>query len=148
MGMVHHSNYLIWFEAARSEFCRAHGIDYRQMEMDGLFLPVAEAHCRYISPAFYEDEIIIKTWVIELKRSILRIGYEALRDGALLAAGETMQVLVGKHARPKSFPPEIAALFTSPIPPSSTSQCESSIPEYLPGAGLVYATPGQANQAE
>ena len=73
---------------------------------------MAEAHCRYISPAFYEDEIIIKTWVIEVKRSLLRIGYEALRDGELLAAGETLQVLVGKHdKRPKSFPPDIAALF-------------------------------------
>ena len=72
MGMVHHSNYLIWFEAARSEFCRQFGIDYRQMEIDGLFLPVAEAQCRYIGPAFYEDEIVIKTWVIELKRSVLQ----------------------------------------------------------------------------
>jgi acyl-CoA thioester hydrolase len=113
MGMVHHSNYLIWFEAARSEFCREHGIDYRKMEKDGLFLPVAEAHCRYISPAHYEDEVVIKTWVLELKRSLLRIGYEALRDGVLLAAGETLQVLVRKvDNRPCSFPADIAERFT------------------------------------
>ena len=112
--MVHHSNYLIWFEAARSEFCRVNGIDYRQMEKDGLFLPVAEARCRYISPAFYEDEIVIKTWVIELKRSLLRIGYDALRGDELLAAGETLQVLVRKtENRPCSFPREIADKFTN-----------------------------------
>jgi acyl-CoA thioester hydrolase len=112
MGMVHHANYLIWFEASRSEFCRVHGIDYRQMEADGLFLPVAEAHCRYISPAFYEDEIVVKTWVIELKRCLLRIGYEVRRGETLLAAGETLQVLVRKpENRPCSFPPEIAAKF-------------------------------------
>ena len=112
MGMVHHSNYLIWFEAARSEFCRVHGINYRQMEIDGLFLPVAEAHCRYIRPAFYEDEIIIKTWVLDLKRSLLRIGYEAQRDEVLLATAETLQVLVRKaDNKPCSFPVGIAEKF-------------------------------------
>jgi acyl-CoA thioester hydrolase len=114
MGMVHHTNYLIWFEAARGEFCRKHGIDYRQMELEGLILPLAEVHCRYISPAFYDDVVTIRIWVIDLKRSLLRIGYEALRDGVLLAAGETVQVLVRKSdKRSCSFPPEIAARFTS-----------------------------------
>ncbi len=121
--MVHHSNYLIWFEAARSEFCRVNGIDYRQMEKDGLFLPLAESHCRYMSPAFYEDEVVIRTWVLELKRSLLRIGYDAMRGDELLAAGETLQVLVRKpENRPCSFPREIADKF---IPHAATSQCES-----------------------
>lgn len=112
MGVVHHSNYLIWFEAARSEFCRQHGINYSQMEMDGLLLPLIECRCRYISPAFYEDEVTIKMWVIDLKRSLLRIGYQALRSGSLLATGETTQLLVGKaDKRPKTFPPDIAERF-------------------------------------
>ncbi len=113
MGVVHHANYLVWFEAARSEFCRAKGIDYKQMEADGLILPMAESHCRYLKPAFYEDELTIKTWVISLKRSVLHIGYEALRNDVLLASGETVQLLVGSgDMRPRSFPEVIAAKFT------------------------------------
>ena len=112
MGIVHHANYLVWFEASRSEFCRVHGIDYKQMERDGMMLPLAEAHCQYVSPAFYEDEVIIKTWVISLKRSILRIGYEAWRGEDLLARGETVQVLVSSATRrPMRFPAEIEQKF-------------------------------------
>src|SRR2546421_8214760 len=80
MGVVHHANYLVWFELARSEFCRAHGIDYRQMEAEGFVLPVVEARVRYVSPARYEDEVVVHATVMEVRRRILKIAYEVRRD--------------------------------------------------------------------
>jgi acyl-CoA thioester hydrolase len=112
MGVVHHANYLVWFEAARSEFCRQRDIDYRQMETDGLLLPMAESHCRYLKPAFYDDEVVVRSWVMDVKRSVLRIGYEATRGDTLLATGETVQVLVDRASmRPRSFPQHISDRF-------------------------------------
>ncbi|MCA1590122.1 MAG: acyl-CoA thioesterase [Acidobacteria bacterium] len=61
MGIVHHANYLIWFEAGRSEFCRARGFSYKEMEEeDQALLVVAESYVRYKSPAHYDD--ILTAW--------------------------------------------------------------------------------------
>src|SRR5580700_4209940 len=64
MGIVYHANYLIWMEVARVEYCRALGFDYREMEIgDGVLLAVCESHCRYLSPARFDEEISICTTV-------------------------------------------------------------------------------------
>jgi acyl-CoA thioester hydrolase len=113
MGMVHHANYLVWFEASRSAFCRERGIDYAQMERDGMILPLMESHCRYLRPAHYEEEVTVRTWVVELRRSLLRIEYEVWRGEELLATGETLQMLLDRIThRPRRFPPELSARFT------------------------------------
>jgi len=112
MGVVHHANYPIWFEASRSEFCRKRGIDYGQIERDGMLLPVLELRVRYLQPAHYEDEVEVHTRVIEIRRSLLRIQYEVRLNETKLAEGETLQMLVSKATfKPVRFPPEIAALF-------------------------------------
>ena len=112
MGVVHHANYAIWFEASRSEFCRLRGIDYGQIERDGMLLPVLELRVRYLQPALYEDEIAVHTRVVEIRRSLLRIQYEVWRGEVKLAEGETLQMLVAKAGfKPVRFPKEIAALF-------------------------------------
>ena len=112
MQMVHHANYLVWFEVARSAFCQARGIDYNQMERDGLILPMIEARCRYLKPARYEDEITLRLWVVELRRSLIRIQYEVKRGEELLATGETLQMLLDRDThKPRRFPPELAARF-------------------------------------
>ena len=68
MGIVHHANYLIWFEAGRSELCRARGFSYKEMEdKDNALMVVAESYCRYKSPAFYEDVLSIRTSVGEVR---------------------------------------------------------------------------------
>ena len=114
MQMVHHANYLVWFECARSEFCRQRGIDYGQMERDGLILPLMEAHCRYLRPARYDDEITLRVWVVELRRSLLRLQYEVRRGDELLATGETLQMLLDRDTHKlRRFPPELAARFHS-----------------------------------
>lgn len=111
MGVAHHANYLVWFEAARSEFCRAHGMDYTSMEAQGCFLPIIEVQCRYRASARYDEEIAVTTYVIERTRRTLRIGYRAQRGETLLAEGETLQMLVGRDGKPRTFPEEIARLF-------------------------------------
>ena len=112
MQMVHHANYLIWFECARSEFCRQRGIDYGQMERDGFILPLMEAHCRYLRPAHYDDEITISVWVEELRRSVLRLEYNVRRGDELLAYGTTVQMLLDREThKPRRFTPELTARF-------------------------------------
>ena len=61
MGVVYYANYLVWFEVARTEWLRDGGWSYREMEADGIALPVIEAHCEYRQPARYDDEIEIRT---------------------------------------------------------------------------------------
>ena len=118
MQVAHHANYLVWFELARSEFCRVHGIDYTHMEQLGFFLPVVEAHCRYIAPARYDEEITITSYVIAAKRRSLRIGYTVFRAETTLATGETYQIVVGPDRRPRSLPSEILQIFTADTPDS------------------------------
>ncbi len=80
MGVVYHANYLIWFEIGRTEYCRERGITYRDMEESGdAFLVVAESYCRYKAPAFYDDELIVRTHLTELRRRSMRFGYEIVR---------------------------------------------------------------------
>ena len=106
MGVAYYANYFVWFEVGRSQYCNDCGFSYRDMEREtGLFLIVAEASCRYKNPARYEDELIIRTKVTESTRRTLRFSYEIERvDGASVATGETLHVLINKEGRPSSFP--------------------------------------------
>ncbi|MEJ7712506.1 MAG: thioesterase family protein [Pyrinomonadaceae bacterium] len=92
MGVVYHANYLIWFEIGRTEYCRARGFSYREMEEnENAYLVVAESYCRYKAPAYYDDELIVRTQITELRRRSLRFGYEIIRasDDHIIAEGET-----------------------------------------------------------
>jgi acyl-CoA thioester hydrolase len=107
MGVVYHANYLIWFEIGRTEFCRARGFSYRDMEEnDNAFLVVAESYCRYKAPARYDDELVVRTHITELRRRSLRFGYEVVRltDGQIIAEGETGHVVTDVNGRVRSFP--------------------------------------------
>src|SRR5437660_12909736 len=82
MGIVYHANYLIWMEVGRVEYCRAAGIRYRDMEVDdGILLTVVEAHCRYTSPALYDEEVIVRTSIAEANPRMIRFGYELSEAG-------------------------------------------------------------------
>ncbi len=89
MGVVYHSNYLVWFEVGRTELCRSLGFPYRAWEAEGVFLPCVEAHCRYKHPARYDDEVAILTGVKELTPHTVTFGYRVEREGRLLAEGWT-----------------------------------------------------------
>lgn len=112
MGVAYYANYFVWFEVGRSQYCNDCGFSYRDMEREtGLFLIVAEASCRYKNPARYEDELTIRTKVTESTRRTLRFSYEIERvDGAAVATGETLHVLINKDGRPSSFPEKYLSL--------------------------------------
>jgi acyl-CoA thioester hydrolase len=96
MGVVYHANHFIWFEVGRVELLRQLGFSYRDMEKnDGCLIAVADARCRYKAPAFYDDEIIVRTQIRNIRNSLIHFGYELLRaeDGTLLAEGETTHIV-------------------------------------------------------
>src|ERR1700720_2131325 len=96
MGVVYHSNHFIWFEVGRVELLRQLGFSYRDMEKnDGCLIAVADARCRYKAPALYDDEIIVRTHIRNIRNSLIHFGYELLRaeDGTLLAEGETTHIV-------------------------------------------------------
>lgn len=114
MGVVYYANYLVWFEIGRSEFCRQHGFEYRDMEREGgLCIIVAEASCRYKASAHYDDEIVVKTCLRGARKRVLIFGYEIYRqvDGLLLAQGETTHVIVNHEGRPCALPEKYRELF-------------------------------------
>ena len=116
MGIVHHSNYLIWFEAGRSDLCRARGFSYKEMEeRDDALMVVAESYVRYKSPAFYEDILNIRTRVAEVRSRSIRFIYEVFRpaDSAVIAEGETLHVVTDKTKKVKLIPESYKALLTS-----------------------------------
>ena len=106
MGIVHHSNYLVWFEAGRSELCRARGFSYKEMEADGLLMLVAESYLRYKAPAHYEDVLIIRTKVSEIRSRSIRFVYEVYRpeDDLLIAEGETMHLVTDADKKIRHIP--------------------------------------------
>jgi acyl-CoA thioester hydrolase len=107
MGIVHHSNYLVWFELGRSEFCRARGFSYKEMEeKDNALMVVAEAYCRYKSPAYYEDVLTLRTKIAEVRSRSIRFIYEVYRasDQILLAEGETLHLVTDENKKVRTLP--------------------------------------------
>jgi acyl-CoA thioester hydrolase len=114
MGVVYHSNYFIWFEVGRVDLMRSLGFSYREMEQEEkCFIAVVDARCRYKSPAHYDDEILIRTHLKNVRESVIHFGYEAVRvsDGTLLAEGETTHIVTDKTMARRVIPHRyIAAL--------------------------------------
>jgi acyl-CoA thioester hydrolase len=107
MGIVYHANYLIWMEVGRVEYCRAAGIRYRDMERDdGILLAVVEANCRYLAPALYDEEVIVKTWIESVHARMLRFEYEMVEasSGRRLATGETKHIFCDRERKPMKLP--------------------------------------------
>jgi acyl-CoA thioester hydrolase len=115
MGVVYHSNYLIWFEVGRVEFIRQLGLNYKQMESEGCGISVVNVHVRYRAPARYDDELVIETRLLAARGAVIRFGYRILRvtDGVLLCEGETMHVCVGKDMKKMCLPPKYAERFAA-----------------------------------
>jgi acyl-CoA thioester hydrolase len=128
MGVVYHANHLVWFEIGRTEYCRARGFSYRAMEEDeDAFLVVAESYCRYKAPAYYDDELLIRTQITELRRRSLRFGYEIVRlsDGQVIAEGETGHVVTDSAGRVRSMPDKYRDLLAAPL--AANQQQQNSI---------------------
>ena len=112
MGVVYYSNYLVWFEVGRTEWLRETGWSYREMELDGVSLPVIEAHCEYRQPARYDDEIEITTRAALLTPARIRFDYDVIRvrDKALAASGYTVHAALGGGGRPCRLPERVRSL--------------------------------------
>lgn len=111
MGLVYYSNYLVWFEVGRTEFCRQRGLPYKDFELEfKSYLAVADAQCRYLTPARYDDVLIIRARVDSFRRRSISFQYEICnkQSGALVANGRTLHVLLNEQGRPRSFPESFA----------------------------------------
>jgi len=114
MGVVYHGNYFVWFEVGRVELIRALGIEYKRMEIeDDCHIVVADAHCRYLQSARYDEVLRIRTRIAESRNRMVKFSYELFRDadGTLLATGETMHVICGSNGRPKTLPHKYRGVF-------------------------------------
>ncbi len=113
MGVVYHSNYLIWMEVGRVELCRSLGVRYREMEQEGILLTVAEAGCRYHSPARYDDEVVVRTWIEQSHQRMVTFRYEmrGKDDGRMMASGFTKHVFCGRDLKPAKLPERYFAEF-------------------------------------
>ena len=128
MGMVYYGNYFTFFEIGRVEYMRERGIAYKQMESeDDSFIVVAEARCRYIRPARYDDLLRIRTRVSEARRRSISFAYEILRDddAELLATGETVHIICNREGRPKSLPEKYRQYF--PLKDASRQQVVNAL---------------------
>ena len=118
MGVVYHANYLVWFEVGRVEHIRTMGLDYKSMEQqDGCGIAVVEANARYKSPARYDDQIIVKTRIAQVRGSVLRFAYLVYRAEAegtehtLLCEGSTTHVVVDRSMKKAPMPSRFAEAF-------------------------------------
>ena len=103
--VVYYANYFRWFESGRREIFRNLKIDYRELDKRGMITPVVEAHCNYYHPARYDDIVIIKTKIAEIKEKSIKFEQKIYRkkDKKLLASGYTINVCVNK-SKMKSMP--------------------------------------------
>ncbi|MFZ0613053.1 MAG: thioesterase family protein [Desulfobacterales bacterium] len=120
MGYAYYANYLRWFEIGRSELFRALGMTYREIEEKGIFLPVAEAYCRYLSPVRYDDPLVIETTLDAAVRGAMKFDYRLLGEdlSAVVAEGYTKHPCVtaeGRVVRPPKFIRDFIARHMSDI---------------------------------
>lgn len=119
MGVVYYGNYLTLFERCRNELMRQTGTSYRQMEQDGLMLPVIEAHVDYKQPAKYDDDLTITGWLEYANGVKMKICCLIERGDTLLASGHTVHACLStKTLRPSRIPQYLADFVAAPQPSS------------------------------
>jgi len=114
MGVVYYANFFVYFEMGRTEFLRHLGLPYSEMEKEQIFFPVAEAYCKFRSPARYDDILIIQTWISELKHATVEFSYKIIReeDQKLVAEGFTKLASLNASRRPTSLPEKLKSLLS------------------------------------
>ena len=114
MGVVYHSNFIIWFEVGRVEMMRQLGFTYNEMEQqDGTHLAVVDVRCRFKSPARYDDLVLIRTRLLNVRDSLLHFGYEIVRDedGTVLAEGESVHMVLDRQFKRTRLSPRYLPSF-------------------------------------
>ena len=118
MGVVHHANYLIYLEESRTRFMAELGCSYAELERSGWLLPVRRAELRYRAPAYYDEELIVRTRVERLGGASLTFSSEVVRaaDGAPIASGQIELACIDARngaRRPTLLPPELRSKLES-----------------------------------
>ncbi len=109
MGCVYHARYLDYFEVGRTELLRSRGLTYRELEAQGILLPVVEATVRYHEPARYDDLLTLRTAVVKVGGASSDFRYELLRERALRAEGTTRLACLDRATgRPRRLPAGVA----------------------------------------
>jgi acyl-CoA thioester hydrolase len=117
MGIVHHANYLVWFEQARTRLCLEAGFHYADIERRGFLLLVTGANLSYRGPSRYGDLVDVACWVDRVGSRGVTFAYRVSRDGALLATGSTEHIWVDAAARrPTRFPEDLKEPFSRFLP--------------------------------
>jgi acyl-CoA thioester hydrolase len=118
MGVVYHSNHFIWFEVGRVELLRQLGFSYKEMEKeDDCYIAVVDARCRYKAPVLYDDEVLVRTCLKNVREKMIHFGYELLRatTGELLAEGETTHIVADKQMKSRSLPDKYMKAFREAV---------------------------------
>ena len=117
MGVVHHANYLVWFELARTRLCLEAGFHYAEIEKRGLLLLVTGAELSYRAPARYGESVDVACWVERVGSRGVTFDYRVERDGELVATGSTDHIWVDATLRrPTRFPEELRGPFERFMP--------------------------------
>jgi len=105
MGLLHHANYIVYFEMGRTEMLRQSGVSYREIEDSGHLLVIVEVGCKFKRPAYYDDLLTIRTTVARVTHVKIVHHYQVLREGTLLAEGQSTLACVDREGRPQALPP-------------------------------------------
>jgi acyl-CoA thioester hydrolase len=108
MGIVHHGNYLTYFEAGRVDWLHRRGVSYESWAREGVHLPVVDAKLRYRKAARFDDRLIVETACQVPTRVTVAFTYRIFRSEDLLCEGETLLACVGHDLKPKRFPESVA----------------------------------------
>ena len=114
MGVAYYANYFVWFEVGRCDLLRSLGRTYRDLESEGVMLPVIEAHCEFRESARYDDELTIETCGSLLSKARIEFSYEIVRssDRIQLATGRTVHASVNLSGRPLRLPVDLQGALT------------------------------------
>ncbi len=119
MGIVHHANYLLYFEAGRVDWLRKRGLDYDLWTREGVHLPVVETELRYRKAARFEDIVVVESTCARVTRVTILFTYRVVRGAEVLCEGSTLLACVGDDLQPKRIPELVASSLASPELPSA-----------------------------
>ena len=104
MGLLHHANYIVYFEMGRTEFLRESGVSYRELEDSGHLLVIVDLGCKFKRPAYYDELLTIRTTLSRITHVKIVHQYQVLRDGQLLAEGHSTLACVDRDGKPQALP--------------------------------------------
>ncbi len=104
MGLLHHANYLIYFEQGRTELLRSNGLSYKDLEDQGYLLVLTKIEVRYRWPARYDDVLALKTIVVRTTTVRIDHRYELFCEGRLLAEATSTLACIDREGRPQALP--------------------------------------------